>query len=140
LRWVWRRTDAHDTGVELAFGVLGAPIALALAFLATRLPDTWLPACRLRHALGIPCPTCGTLRCLRLLSEGRLGQAWVCQPLATVFALAAGAFSVYAWTVVLLRLPRLRLEGVSRRFRVRAAALLLIAVLANWLYLLWSGR
>jgi hypothetical protein len=107
---------------------------------------TWLvwklpwPVCLFHALTDRPCATCGATRAGIALVHGQFGAAWKWNPLAFVSYLAIIIFSTYAFTVVIMRAPRLRLIRVTpaeKKFlRVSAVALLL----ANWIYLLvWNS-
>ena len=133
------RRKRGDRDPELTIGVLGIPLALCVGFIMTLLPASWIPPCRFRDAVGVPCPTCGAYRSLCLVATGRIGEALRIQPLAVAVLVAALAYAVYSLAVVAARLPRVRLEGIQpvhRRIAVFAAVLLL---LVNWLCLILTG-
>jgi hypothetical protein len=107
----------------------------ALSFLAARfLPVLSLPyTCPAKGILGIPCATCGMTHAFVALAHGDLAAAVQASPLGA--ALAAGA-----WAYALADLARLALgrpfpalpPGLLRA----ATALGLVALLANWAWLL----
>jgi hypothetical protein len=72
-----------------------------------------------------------------LLSSGRVVEAWAMNPGAVLLLPALGAVSLYASLVLALRLEPWR-PAWSRRVPWRA--LLVLAVLGNWIYLLFSER
>lgn len=128
-----RRPDKGDPDYELTFGVLFLTLLSALSFLALEFPD-YVPGCAFHRLTGIPCPACGSLRCGEALRAGHFRDAWLAQPLATALAVLGAAFMLYSWIVVLLRLPRVRVEMTKREKRV-AIALIIAAVAGNWAYL-----
>lgn len=140
MRVVWRKLTKQDTDWELLLGVLWAPLFALTSLGLMLLPERFVPVCRFRALTGVPCITCGSFRCAKLMLAGRLLEAWRMQPLASVAALAIALFSVYAWVVVLGRRPRLRLEGLSKGARRVALGIVIGVVLANWLYLIAAGR
>ena len=93
-----------------------------------------LPAlpCFFKILTGLPCPTCGSGRALLLLRQGDPARAFAMSPLFTGSLLLAGLGAVYALSVTLFKLPRLRPV-----FADKAVLLIpIVAVLANWVYLL----
>ena len=128
------RPDGLPLGaLFLAIGVVGAA-AVAVLHL-DRLP---ILVCLFRAATGIPCLTCGATRAAARLVVGDLAGAFAMNPLAT-----AGALALLPWGIAdLLLLPRgkaLALElapSAARAVRGIAVA----AVLANWAYLVATGR
>ncbi len=91
-----------------------------------------LPRCLFHLATGYPCPGCGSTRAMLQLAQANVSAALAFNPLITVAALCALAWGLYAATVLVLCLPRLRVGEITRRgalaLRVGAAA----AVLGNW--------
>jgi hypothetical protein len=117
----------------------------SILLLAALLATAWLisgiatPRCLLHAATGIPCPTCGMTRAIRLLLHGEIGAAFLLNPLMTTALLGAALYICYAAVVVIGRLPRLRLEALTETEAnfVRFTAIGLLA--ANWIYLIGRG-
>ncbi len=83
------------TAVERSFFAT-AVLIHAGAIILNLLGRQGLPlACPFRHALGMPCPTCGTTTALLALARGELGAAWAANPVATVVGVFMGAFVPY---------------------------------------------
>jgi uncharacterized protein DUF2752 len=107
----------------------------ALSFLAARfLPLLALPyTCPSRGLLGIPCATCGMTHAFVALAHADLAGALQASPLGA--ALAGGA-----WLYALLDLGRLALgrpfPALSPSLLRAAAALGVVALVANWVWLL----
>jgi hypothetical protein len=118
----------------------------SILLLAALLATAWLfsgiatPRCLLHAATGIPCPTCGMTRAIWHLLHGEIGRAFLLNPLMTAALLGAALYVCYAAVVVIGRLPRLRLEALTKTEAnlVRIAAIGLLA--ANWLYLIGRGE
>lgn len=116
-----------------AIGLLGT--AAVGVFHLDRLPFS---VCFLKALTGIPCPTCGSTRAVGCLAHGDLPGAFGMNPLATLAFLA-----LVPWAMAdLALLTRGRALGVSASPRtghvLRVAAV--VAVLANWAYLIAAGR
>jgi hypothetical protein len=138
MRIEWRRLARDETNYELIVGVFALPLVVAAALLAGRLPSGVAPVCWFYHATGIPCPACGSWTCLQNLVRGRVHEAWLASPLATACVFLATGYMLCSWTVVLFRLPRLRIEMTkSGKWAIAAAAT--VAVLANWAYLILTS-
>jgi hypothetical protein len=111
-----------------------AAIAL-LSFLVARfLPVLSFPlTCPLRALAGIPCATCGMTHAFVHLAHGEAGRAFAASPLGAVLAGAA-------WLYALLDLARLALgvplPAPAPPVLRAATALAVVAVLANWAWLL----
>lgn len=95
------------------------------------------PGCLFRLWTGIPCPTCGATRSVLAMLDGRIVPAVAFNPLVAIAtgAFLAGGIAAPFW--VARGLPVLAVEGGPSR-RVVAAAL--AVVVANWAWLLASGR
>jgi hypothetical protein len=129
------RLRENEPDIELILGVLVLPFLMIAAFAVARNADRFPLFCLFHRWTGIPCPACGSFRCLQSLMAGHWRQAWLAQPLGTMVFFVASAFVIYAWGTVLLRLPRIRLTGVSRRQRALLVVFAFVAVAANWAYL-----
>jgi hypothetical protein len=129
-----RRNETDHEAVWLADGA----VSLAGAWLWLRLKLPW-PQCVFLHLTGFPCPTCGATRCFLFLTQGKIARAISMNPLAFCVLAAAGVFAIYAITVLVFRLPRVRLRlapAAARAVRIAVVA----ALMANWIYLIAVGR
>jgi len=128
------RPGAIPVGAILAACALGAITMVVLLHLS-RLPFS---VCIFKAVTGIPCMTCGTTRALARLARLDLAGALAMNPLATL-----GTLAVLPWGAAdLLLLSRgralsLELSPAAARV-VRIAAV--VAVLANWAWLIAAGR
>lgn len=121
---------------------LGAMVALAAIFLATRIHSGMIPypECGFKALTGLPCPGCGGVRSLAALGAGELVRAVQLNPLV------AGAAMV-----LLLALPVTLVDAAWNRGRLAAASAravgrpdlgwyMLGAVAATWVHLFLAGR
>lgn len=108
--------------------VLISPFGAVLASALAPCPFHWLT--------GIACPTCGTTRAALALAGLDPMGALAINPLATVGWTVAVVGGAIAGMAALLRrpLPRISLAGPAP-----ARAMVALAVLANWAYLVWAG-
>jgi hypothetical protein len=127
-----------DPDLELVFGVLILPILMLAAWFVVRHPDRFPMFCLFHRWTGLPCPACGSFRALQQVGTGHLVNAWRLNPLATVLSLVGIVFVVYAWIAVLFRLPRPRLEEVSRGGKLLLITVATVVILANWWWLIVS--
>lgn len=102
-------------------------------------------ACPLKSIAGIPCAFCGGTRSVHAWAQGQVLESWLLNPLAAVIAATATLYLPYALFCVVTRAERrLRLTALgpeaspATRWSVRLG--LLLAVLANWIYLIAVGR
>ena len=95
--------------------------------------------CRFRAWTGLPCPTCGSTRAALELLQGNFRGAFQQNPLVTTAYLLAlpGFVWWFGGSRRWWKGPRLHL---SRRPMKLAVAALLLAVAANWAYLLLSYK
>jgi len=140
MRLLVKRLSFRDVDYELALGVLFIPLCAAAAWAVAHLPTRFEPICTLHAVSGYPCPTCGTLRCIRHALAGRLGDAFVTQPFVAALMAVALAYSLYSWVVVVGRLPRIRPMHAPRALAWWVGAATVAALLVNWVYLVLDGR
>ena len=129
--FAWRR--------EPRFGHAEVFAAIAAAsFLAARLlPLLAIPyTCPLKGLAGIPCATCGMTHAFVHLASGDVALAFGASPLGAILAGAAWLFAAADAVRLAVGAP-LPVPSVRA---LRAAALAgVVALLANWAYLLSRG-
>ena len=119
----------------LSFGAI-AILAAAAAWLRISWTTGWIPAlCALRSLTGIPCPACHSTRALSALLTGKVGAALAFNPLVTLVALGSAGAALGSAVRRLAGRGILALEISAREETVLRAATVL-AVAANWIYLL----
>lgn len=116
-----------------------AILAAALLFLAPGLlarARAALPHCPVKAVAGVPCPACGSGRALVALAHHDPASALRLNPLFAAAALAflAGGFAALALALAGRGVPEPRTLPPA----ARVAAVL--AVAANWVFLLLDGR
>jgi Protein of unknown function (DUF2752) len=134
---------------QVAQGAPGAPVAAgggrfghaevfasiaALSFFAARfLPLLSIPyTCPLRGMTGIPCATCGMTHAFVFLAHGRVADALAASPLGAAIAASAWLLALADAVRVALGAP---LPSVPRRLARAAVAAGVLALLANWGFL-----
>ncbi len=108
-------------------------LALAAGWFALRLP--W-PHCMFLAVTGRPCLTCGATRSTIAFFHADFWSALKWNPLVFLFLSGLSIFDLYAFAVLVIRGPRLRIvrfTPAEKRFLRLLAAILL---LSNWIYLL----
>jgi hypothetical protein len=114
--------------------VFGGLICLLLI---ARLSAEWnlpLPFCALKRLTGIPCPLCGSTRCLQACSSFDFAAALRWNPLT--FLVCLGVLLWFAIWVADQFFHHRWLAAVERRAAAPAVGLFLVgAVLLNWIYL-----
>jgi len=128
--------SALDRSPAWAFAGMLLLLAGARLSLAWPLP---LPFCLLKRLTGIPCPFCGTTRCLQSCSRLDFAAALQWNPLALVACVGIAAWFM-VWTSD--RLWNRRWLGTVRRaLQIRALRLGLVgAIFLNWVYLWFALR
>jgi hypothetical protein len=128
--------SAFDRAPVWAFGATLLLLAGARLSLAWPIP---LPFCLLKSITGIPCPLCGTTRCLQACSRLDFAAALHWNPLSFVACIGIVDWFV-AWAVDQLWDRRL-LEALRRALQVRTIRLgIVVAVFLNWVYLWFALR
>jgi len=118
------------------FGTIAALGAMAVGLLGLdRLP---FAVCLFKGLTGLPCPTCGSTRALGRLVHLDLVGALAMNPLATM-----SVALLFLWALAdfgLLTRGRAIEVEMGRPLGRVVRVLAVTALLANWLYLLGSGR
>jgi hypothetical protein len=107
----------------------------ALSYLVARfLPVLAVPyTCPAKGLLGIPCATCGMTHAFVALAHGDLAGALQASPLGAALAAAAWLYALADAVRLALGLP---FPDLSPRALRAATALGVVALLANWAWLL----
>jgi len=108
-------------------------VALAASWLALHLP--W-PICLFHTITGHPCATCGATRSAIAFFHGNFLTALRWNPLVFAGYCALSIFDAYAFCVLVLRAPRVRLTNWTVRDRKIARFGFIALFLLNWAYLL----
>lgn len=108
-------------------------VALAGMWLWSGLP--W-PHCVFHALTGRPCLTCGMTRSAVRFFHGDFAGALRWNPLIFVGLWALIIFDLYAVAVLAMRAPRLRLLQFSASEKKLIRILVIVLLLANWIYLL----
>lgn len=101
------------------------------SWLLDRARGTSTPTCLFRAVSGIPCPTCGSTRCVATLARGDLAGAWLYNPFV-----CTGLFLLAAYLLLRLGFGRTVSLGLTRRQRTIAWLVAAALFLANWAYVL----
>ena len=131
-----RRPPAVQLGLLWgAAAVSAAALVFLVPGLVARLRVA-LPPCPVKALAGIPCPACGSGRALEALARLDLPAALLLNPLFALAALAflAGGVAALGAAISGRGVPEPRTLPVA----ARAAAVLALA--ANWAFLLLDGR
>ncbi|GAB4372792.1 MAG: hypothetical protein Kow0062_09360 [Acidobacteriota bacterium] len=131
---------APSARLEIVVALAGTIVPLLLWLLPVELFAGFAGSCRFHDLTGLPCPTCGTTRGILALAHGDLATALRMNPLLFGFLLVVWSWTPVSWILWLGRLPRPRvaLDGTGSRAFLLAA--FVIALLANWTFLIADGR
>lgn len=130
----WRHLHPGELDHErLWLAVTFCAALIGWVILASGLPT---PRCIWHDLTSLPCPTCGGTRTVRHLLAGRLDAALTTNPLVFLALAWVVLYDIYAASVLLFRLPRLRFDDIPRWLGngVRFGAV--AAMLANWAWLI----
>ncbi|MFA7159272.1 MAG: DUF2752 domain-containing protein [Kiritimatiellia bacterium] len=119
----------------------GAILAVARFFPIDRFP---LGFCLFKNITGLPCPTCGFTRSFCDFANGHWADGFMLCPFALLVFAAAGAMFLYNAAVIALSAGGRRLSWPERlrvtpKIMVFLAALLLLLLMANWVYRIARG-
>jgi hypothetical protein len=131
----WRRLlpgeiDHEALWLAVSVGAVGG----AWLWLDLALPT---PGCPFHRLTGFPCPTCGVTRCLRYTFHHDWWAAAGTNPLAFLGLGAIVLYDIYAVSVLLVGLRRLRFDAVSARLGRIVRYSTITAILSNWAWLVW---
>jgi hypothetical protein len=129
-----RRLAPNELDHELIWlSVSLGSLALAVAWFALQLP--W-PHCIFLAVTGHPCVTCGATRSAISFFHADFWTAWKWNPLVFLFLSGLSIFDAYAFAVLMIRAPRLRIVQFTPPEKSFLRLLAVILLLSNWIYLL----
>jgi hypothetical protein len=134
----YRRIGLNETDHELIWLTVSLG-SLGIAALWFTLGLPW-PRCIFHEFTGLPCVTCGATRSTIEFFRGHFLAALKWNPLVFLFLCGVAAFDVYAFAVVTTCSPRLRLVFGNQSETQYARAILIAALVLNWVYLLSHWR
>ena len=111
-------------------------LVLAATWLALKLP--W-PICFFHALTGHPCLTCGATRSAIAFFHAHFLAAFEWNPLAFLCYCGLSLFNLYAFQVVVLRAPRLRIVRLSASERKFFRGFVVAVLALNWVYLLLAN-
>lgn len=131
-----RRAGARQADRQL--GLLWGAVAALLLALSPAAPSfaASLPGCPLKLWSGLPCAACGATRAAVALAGGDLAGALALSPLAAFGWSALVLGGLIAGLLALAGRPWAPPRG---GLPAAGRAMLVGVVVANWLYLVWSG-
>ena len=129
-----RRLAPNELDHELIWlSVSLGSLALAAVWFALRLP--W-PHCIFLTVTGHPCVTCGATRSAIAFFHADFWNAWRWNPLVFLFLTGLSIFDAYAFAVLVIRAPRLRIAQFTPAEKMFARFGAIILLVSNWIYLL----
>jgi hypothetical protein len=138
MKWTWteRRRDGFDHETVWGFVVL----AMLLAARFVPFHRLGISTCYLYRFFHIPCSLCGGSRTWEMLAHAHWREGFSLNPLAVVLFILAIVYDLYAAVVVLGRRRRLRLVAFGKTDRRISIALVVLAILSNWIYVIHAFR
>ena len=127
----FRAATRDDRSLALVLALAAASGAALVPFVARFAPLA--PGCVFHALTGVPCPGCGTTRAVLALAHGDVLAALGWNPLAAATLLAGGAACALAPLWLALRGP---VPVLPRQLPVAARVALVLAVAANWAWLI----
>jgi hypothetical protein len=109
-------------------------VLVGLVDVAVRYSLPW-PKCGFRALTGMPCPFCGSTRCLAAIARLQFGQAVYFNPLVVVVCVALCAWFVL-WLIDCWRGQARAMELCHRIQRKPWPAILAVVLLVNWVWLM----
>jgi len=99
-------------------------------------------ACLFKNISGIPCPSCGSTRSLEHLLTGKIKEAIFINPLGLFLALIMVLIPLWIFMDIIMNKDHfykfyLKKEAFIRQGKV--AILLLLLVMANWIWNIYKG-
>jgi hypothetical protein len=129
-----RRLGPNELDHELIWLTVSlGSLALAAGWFALRLPR---PHCMFLAVTGHPCLTCGATRSTIAFFHADFWSAWKWNPLVFLFLSGLSIFDLYAFAVLVIRGPRLRIVRFTPAEKRFLRLLAVILLLSNWIYLL----
>lgn len=123
---------------ERQLGLLWGGVALLLILVSPLAEGraTALPSCPIKTLSGLPCPTCGTTRAALALSHFDLTGSMAINPLAALVWLGLIVGGLIVGLRAVLNMPLREPKWV---LSIPVRGLLVLVILANWLYLVGVG-
>ena len=129
------RVNPDRFPLGFVFGLAGLIALPAFYFLQPRFPRL-LSGCRFREWSGWPCPTCGGSRAIAYLAYGKIGKAFINNPLVVLGIAFLVAWFLLSLAVEVFGRRELDLQ-LSSREKIMARIMAVLLPLLNWGYLIW---
>src|SRR5216110_2371064 len=132
------RLAPHEIDHELLWlSVSLGSLCVAVLWFALGLP--W-PRCVFHELTGLPCVTCGMTRSAIQFFHGNFLAALRWNPLIFAFLCGVTVFDLYAFTVIAICAPRLRITFQTEAGKNSTRRIVIAALALNWVYLLSHWR
>lgn len=132
--------DHPAADLEKLVALVGTLGIAALVLLPLEALAPFAGGCTFKGLTGIPCMSCGLTRAVLALSQGDPLATLRLNPLFGAAGLLLLAWTPVSWALWLGRLPRPRAGFAGTRARVLTGLVVVAALLANWAFLVASGR
>jgi len=132
------RLAPHEIDHELLWlSISLGSLGVAVLWFALGLP--W-PRCVFHELTGLPCVTCGMTRSAIQFFHGNFLAALRWNPLIFAFLCGVTVFDLYAFTVIAICAPRLRITFQTEAGKNSTRLIVIAALALNWVYLLSHWR
>lgn len=127
-------------GVTLPVQLAGGAwlIGMAASIMLGGADDAARPTCMFKYFSGCPCPTCGSTRSVLRLFHGDIAGALAFNPLVTACLFAAPILFARA---MIFGTRTIDCSATEHRRRTTALwTIATLALLANWIFVIWRGN
>jgi hypothetical protein len=114
-------------------GLAGGGTVLWLSAQGTVDFGFWMGVCGFKQRYGLPCPGCGWTHATQMFLTGHPIRAFVIQPAAAFFCVAAAAAGIYALLIAVFGVEFAPLRHLFRAVGIKVVVLsAVIVILAGW--------
>jgi len=121
------------TALLVFLSLVGGGIILWLSAKGSVDLGFWMGVCGFKQRYGLPCPGCGWTHAAQMFLTGHPIRAFVIQPAAAFFCVAAAAAGIYALLIAVFGVEFAPLRHLFRAVGIKVVVLsAVIVILAGW--------